>query len=260
MLETDFFDLKNKVVVITGASGGVGSACAKLFAHSAGSHVVLLARKDCGALISEIEEGKGLVTFIKTDVSNRENLKNSFEEIRSTLGRVDVLLNVAGICEFYDPELSPLDKTSVDDARWERMMNVNGKAVANAIHFASKMMPAGSSIVNVSSTAGCNGAEMAVVDYSFSKAGILGLTMSYAKILGPMGIRVNAVAPGPIEGTDMLSQVKNFSVEDMKSKNKLGVLCQPIDIAKIMLFLASSMSRCMTGETVGASAGQFIGV
>lgn len=254
----NIFGLDKKVVVVTGANGGVGSACARLFSIEAGAQLVLLARTDCSYLVSEINESGGSAHYFPTDISDTNSIRDSFIEIKNRFNRVDVLLNVAGLCEFYEPEDKPLDKMKVDSARWDRVLNVNGKSVLDLIQFATELMPAGSSIVNVSSTAGCYGAEMAVAEYSFAKAGIIGLTMSYAKILGSVGIRINAVAPGPIEGTAMLNQVKDISLDDMKAKNKLGILCQPVDIANIILFLASPMSRVMTGETIGASAGQFI--
>jgi len=258
MQTSSFFDLNKKNVVITGSSGGVGSACARLFALTAGANALLLARSDCSHLVQEIRAAGGSASYYQTDVTDRGSLEQSFNAIQKESGAIDVLLNIAGACEFYGAEDSPSDKTVIDDARWERMLAANGRSVVHAIEYAVKNMPNGGNIVNVGSVAGRYGAEMAVIDYSFAKAGIVGLTMGYAKILAPLGIRINAVAPGPIEGTAMLAQAKSSSVEEMRSRNRLGILCQPNDIAKIILFLASSMSNVMTGETIDANAGQFI--
>jgi NAD(P)-dependent dehydrogenase (short-subunit alcohol dehydrogenase family) len=258
MQTADFFGLQDKKVVITGSSGGVGSACARLFALTAGAHVVLLARSDCSALVTEIHDAGAQAWYYPTDVADRGALDGSFNAIHKQHGSIDVLLNIAGACEFYGADETPLDKTVIDDARWERMLAANGRGVVHTIEYAVKMMSRGGNIVNVGSSAGRYGAEMAVIDYSFAKAGIVGLTMGYAKILAPLGIRVNAVAPGAIEGTAMLAKATSTSLEEMRARNRLGILCQPIDVAKIILFLASTMSTVMTGETIDANAGQFI--
>lgn len=253
----DFFQLQDKVVVITGANGGVGSACARLFALEAGAEVVLLARSDCSFLVKEIVNNGGSAYFHPTDLLDKDSLRAAFETIEGKYGRVDALLNVAGACEFYSPEDTPLEKMRVVDERWQNIIAINGKAVFDTIELATKMMAPGSTIITISSSAARYGAEMAVSEYSFAKAGIIGLTLSYAKLLAAVGIRVNAIAPGPIEGTAMLSKVRDISIEDMKKKNKLGILAQPDDIASIALFLASPRSRVITGETINANAGQF---
>lgn len=254
----DIFGLENKVVVVTGASGGVGMASARLFAEVAKAKVALLARSNLEELVAEISEKGGTATSYSVDISNRDELEAVFNQIESDLGPVHCLLNIAGTCDFYEPGESPISRTKIDEQRWERIVSVNGKGAALAVEFAVRSMPRGGSIVNVASTAGHYGAEFAVIDYTFSKAGLVGMTMGHAKILGPEGIRVNGVAPGPIEGTDMLSAADDDSIELAKSLTKLGKLCQPEDIAKINLFLASDMSGVMTGETVDANCGQFI--
>ena len=243
---------------MTGGSGGVGIASARVFSSVAGAKVALTSRRGADELVAEITAAGGVAKSYRADISDRTELDRAFSQIADDFGSIRSLLNISGVCEFYAPDSTPLDKTIVDDKRWERIVDVNGKGAAMAIQYASHIMSPGGSIVNVGSTAGRFGAEVAVVDYSFVKAGVVGLTMAYAKILAPLGIRVNCVAPGPIEGTAMLSAADEESLARVKSQIRLGRFCTVADIAHINLFLASEMSRALTGVTIDANGGQFI--
>ncbi len=254
----EFFGLENKTVVITGASGGVGSESARVFTNIAGAKVALLSRRGAQELADELTAAGHMAKSYCVDLTQAEEIRKAFLSITSELGPVHSLLNISGTCDFYPENASPHEKTIIDEKRWQRIVDVNGKGVALAIQYASESMSEGSSIVNVGSTSGRYGAEMAVVDYSFSKAGVVGLTLAYAKILAPLGIRVNSVAPGPIEGTDMLSAADENALNKMRSSIRLGRMCSTADIANINLFLASKMSNSMTGETIDANCGQFI--
>lgn len=254
----DFFGLKDKVVVITGASGGVGSESARLFTKVAGARVALLSRRGAQELAAELSDEGADAKSYSVDVRDRSGLADTFARIVTDLGPVHSLLNVSGTCDFYPDDASPRDKTVIDDERWQKIIDVNGKGVALAVQYAMQSMEEGGTIVNVASTSGRYGGEMAVIDYSFSKAGLIGFTLGYSKILAPLGIRVNAVAPGPIEGTEMLAGADNDALDRMRSSIRLGRLCSTFDIARINLFLASDMSNAMTGETLDANCGQFI--
>ena len=254
----EFFGLSDKTVVITGASGGVGSETARVFTKMAGAKVALLSRRGAPELAKELtEEGHSAKSY-PVDVTSKEQLEEVFSNIVSDLGPVQSLLNISGTCDFYSDTATPQEKTVIDDERWQRIVDVNGKGVALAVQYAVQSMSRGGTIVNVGSTSGRYGAEMAVIDYSFSKAGLVGLTLGHAKILAPLGIRVNSVAPGPIEGTDMLAGADEDALERMRSGIRLGRLCSTADIAAINLFLASRMSNSMTGETLDSNCGQFI--
>ena len=255
---SDFFGLKDKTVVITGASGGVGSESARVFTRVAGAKVALLSRRGAGELAKELSSEGFQAKSYSVDVTDREGLAETFREINADLGPVYSLLNISGTCDFYPDDATPREKTVVDDDRWQKIIDVNGKGVALAVQYAMESMEEGGTIVNVASTSGRYGGEMAVVDYSFSKAGLIGFTLGYSKILAPLGIRVNAVAPGPIEGTEMLSGADDSALDRMRSSIRLGRLCTTLDIARINLFLASKMSNAMTGETLDANCGQFI--
>lgn len=252
------FGLDGKNVVLTGGSGGVGQASARLFSRVAGARVLLISRRGSDALVDEIRATGGDASSYQADVSNRDELAEVFENIKRDYGSIKSLLNISGTCDFNEADTTAIERTAVDDARWERIVGVNGKGAALAVHFAAQNMEPGSSIVNVGSTAGRYGAELAVIDYTFSKAGLVGLTLGHSKMLAPLGIRVNGVAPGPIEGTEMLSAADEESLSALKSQIRLGRFCQPEDIAQICLFLASDMSVAMTGTTLDANCGQYI--
>ena len=254
----DLFGLNSKTVVITGGSGGVGGASARVFAGAAGAKVALLSRRGADSVVEEIRSLGGAAMSVRADITNREEMEAAFSEIEERFGAISVLLNVSGVCEYYPTESSPLERAVIDEARWDRINEVNGKGAALAIELASRRMKNGGSIVNVGSTAGRFGADLAVIDYSYSKAGVVGLTLGFAKILAPLGIRVNAVAPGPILGTEMLSAADEDALAALKAQTRLGKLCSIDDIARINLFLASEMSAAMTGETLDANCGQFI--
>lgn len=209
----NYFDLENKNILITGANGGVGSACARIFALTAKSNVILLARSDCSKLVDEIKSQGGSASFYSTDLLDPENIKESMSKIKNDFASINALLNIAGHCDFFGSQDTARDKVKFNDKRWEHIISINGKAVVDMIDQTIELMPNGSSIVNISSSAAKYGAEMAVSEYSFAKAGIIGLSLSYAKILAPLGIRINCVAPGPIEGTNMLEQCKDLSLE-----------------------------------------------
>lgn len=252
------FGLENKNVVMTGGSGGVGQASARLFALTAGANVALISRRGSDELVEQVSAEGGAIKSYRADITSRSELDSVFKDIDRDFGDIHCLLNISGVCDFYSPDSSVLEKTQVNDERWEKIVGVNGKGVALAIEFAVARMIDGGSIVNVGSTAGRFGAELAVVDYSFAKAGLVGMTMAYAKILGDKGIRVNAVAPGPIEGTEMLAEADADVVKGLKSQTRLNRLCLPEDIANINLFLASTMSSSITGEVIDSNCGQYI--
>jgi 3-oxoacyl-[acyl-carrier protein] reductase len=243
---------------MTGGSGGVGQASARLFTKIAGAKVALISRRGADDLVDEITSAGGVAHSYSADIADRGQLAGVFEKIKEDLGPIRSLLNISGTCDFNDADSTPLDRTAIEDERWDRIIGVNGKGAALAVHFASQSMSKGSSVVNVGSTAGRYGAEVAVIDYTFSKAGLVGLTLGHSKVLAPLGIRVNGVAPGPIEGTEMLSAADDESLAGLKSQIRLGRFCQPEDIANICLFLASDMSSAMTGVTLDANCGQYI--
>ena len=185
---------------------------------------------------------------IKGDVADPETAKKVAAEAKAAFGRVDILVNNAGITnDKLMMRMSPADFTKVIDA------NLNG-AFYMMKEISSLMVKQRSGvIINMASVSGLKG-NPAQVNYSASKAGIVGMTLSAAKELGRRGIRVNAIAPGFVE-TDMTSVLTDEQKESAARNITLGRMGQPEDIANAALFLASDMSSYITGQVLSVDGG-----
>lgn len=239
--------LKGKVTVITGGNSGVGAATARLFA-SEGATVVITARREAALaqVAKEIEEAGGTVLAISTDISKPEDPERLMQEVFDRYGRIDVLVNNAGILE---EGLKPIDRFTDEDL--DRITDTNQKGTMRCMRAASKRMGKGASIVNVASVAGYEGCGGAV--YVATKAAIIGVTKHTALRFQAEGIRCNAVCPGTI-ATPMVSALKPEALDQdmmgaMSAHSNLRTQpCTAEDVANILLFLASDESRAMTGQ------------
>lgn len=238
-----------KKVLITGASRGIGAACAKAFAEK-GCSLYLnynIHEDRAQALRENLKNTCGVDSALyKCDISDSSQVKKMFSEI----GAVDVLVNNAGISQ---QKLF----TDITDADWRRMTGVNLDGVFYCSREASREMirKKSGSIINISSMWGQVGASCEV-HYSAAKAGVIGLTKALAKELGPSNIRVNCIAPGVID-TDMMS---GFDIETKNSlidETPLLRLGTPEDIAKAVVFLADENSF-ITGQVLGVNGGIII--
>ncbi len=243
--------LENQVVLITGASRGIGAACAVLFAR-AGAHVGLVYRShddEAQAVKAEVEQLGRQALLLKGDVSDFATARTHVEQLVSQLGKVDVLVNNAGIWTY-------LETGRGDEAEWDRVMAVNLKSVFNYTDaVVPHMKKAGrGTIIHVSSTAGQRG-EALHSHYAASKGGIIAYTKSLAVELAPH-IRVNAVAPGWVD-THMNDEVfadQSFR-EQARTAIPLGRIPTPDDLAGPILFLASNLARHITGEILNVNGG-----
>ncbi len=241
--------LKDKVTVITGGNSGVGAETAKLFAAE-GATVIITARRE-GALkqiADEIEQAGGKVLAISTDISKPEDPERLIGAVLDKFGKIDVLVNNAGILE---EGLKPIDRFSDEDL--DRIVETNQKGTMRCMRAASKHMSAGASIVNVASVAGYAGCGGAV--YVSTKAAIIGVTKHTALRFQAQGIRCNAVCPGTIV-TPMTSSLKSDQLDQdmfgaMSTHSNLRTQpCTAEDVANILLFLASDESRAITGQII----------
>lgn len=249
----DLFRLDGKVAVVTGASSGLGVAIARGLAE-AGADVVLGARRadrlrDTEAMV----RGTGRrVLSVATDVASPDDCRALAQAAADHFGRVDVLVNNAGI-----GTAAPATREAPDEFRRVVDINLHGSywmAQACAAH-----MPRGSAIVNISSVLALTTAGLPQAAYAASKAGLLGLTRDLAQQWGSRkGIRVNAVAPGFFP-SEMTEQYQPGYLERQMERTLLGRLGDPEELAAAVLFLATPASGYVTGETLVVDGGFTLG-
>jgi len=245
--------LKNKIVLITGGSRGIGAACVKLF-HQAGATVVFSfkqneeAAQSLQALFSERRP-----EAVKIDFHSPEDVVSKTQMILKQYGRIDILVNNAGIWKF-----GQADQMSIED--WNETIAVN---LTSAFLVSKEVIPLMKEnhfgrIINVSSTAGQRG-EAFYSHYAASKGGIISFTKSLAAELGEFNITVNCVAPGWVD-TDMVADVFESEeyLEEVNKNIPLKRIASPEDIAGPILFLASDLARHINGEILNVNGGSVL--
>ena len=245
--------IEDKVILVTGASRGIGRTTALLLAEHGAKVVVNYnkSEREAEEVISMIW-GKGKEAMkIKANVANEGEVKEMFSEIKEKFGRIDILVNNAGIMR---SNLLLMTKTE----EFDEIVETNCKGVFLCMRAATKMMMKKMSgkIVNISSIVGTNGNSGQMV-YAGSKAFVIGLTKSAAKELGVYGITVNAVAPGLID-TDMTKDLGEDIKQDLVNNISLGRIGTPEDVAKVILFLCSELSDYVSGQVIGIDGCQIM--
>ena len=240
-----------KNVLITGATGGIGSAIAKAFAKN-GYNVALhtFSKPDVAEKLA-VDLGRefGVKTsFVQADISKEANVKSMFENLDATFGKIDILINNAGVSF-----VSMLCDTTEED--FDNVMNINLKGAFLTSKEAMKNMVHNKwgRIINVSSVWGNVGASCEVV-YSASKAGLVGFTKALGKELAPSGITVNAVSPGLID-TQMNSHLSKEDVDALLEEIPMGRMGQPSEVAHAVLFLASDKASYITAQNITVDGG-----
>jgi 3-oxoacyl-[acyl-carrier protein] reductase len=251
-MSTNSKKLTGKVAVVTGASKGIGAAIAKQLAAEGAAVVVNYSSSKSGAdkVVDEIKASGGKAIAVQADAARKTDIDRLFGETKKAFGRLDVLVNNAGIYEF-----SPLN--DITEEHFHKQFNLNVLGVILAAQAAAKLFDgAGGSIINLSSVVSTLAFPNASV-YSGTKGAIDSITRSLASELGPRGIRVNAIRPGMVEteGTHAAGIENSDMQKQVKAQTPLGRLGQPADIAGTAVFLASADSSWITGETFVISGG-----
>ncbi|OKS87389.1 glucose 1-dehydrogenase [Mucilaginibacter polytrichastri] len=245
-------NLKGKVAVVTGASKGIGAGIAKALAAEGVSVIVNYAssQADADNVVTAITNAGGKATAVKASVDNAAEVAQLFATAGQTYGKVDIVVNNAGVYQF-----APIEGVTEDE--FHRQFNINVLGPILTTQEALKYIPAtGGSIINISSVASTARTHSASV-YSATKGALDTLTRVLAVELGPKNIRVNVVAPGPVETEGFVTAgVKGSEMEaSFIATTPLGRVGQPLDIAKVVTFLASDASGWITAERLVASGG-----
>lgn len=241
--------LKDKVAIITGAGRGIGEVTAKKFAAEGAKVAVAdLNEENVDKTVADIREMGGEAIGLLVNVTNREDVDRMIADTKKHYGRIDVLINNAGITQ--DAQL-----IKMTEEQWDNVINVNLKGVFNVAQAAARVMKEQQNgvILNASSVVGIFG-NFGQSNYAAAKWGVNGMTKTWAKELGKYGIRVNAIAPGFI-ATPMTEKMPDNVLDMMKDKSLLKRLGSPEDIANGYAFLASDEAKYITGTILSIDGG-----
>lgn len=247
------FSLKNKIVLISGGSRGIGAACVELFCK-AEANVVFTYNKDINAaknLVNKISFNKP--SFVKLNLESENEIINTAKKIINKFGRIDILINNAGIWKYAEA-----DKMSLKDWNETIKINLTGTFLLTREIIPSMKKNKFGKIINISSTAGQRG-ESFHSHYAASKGAIIAFTKSLAGELAAFNINTNCIAPGWVETDMTIDEIKN----EKKKKVILSAIpanriAQPIDIAGPTLFLASEFANHINGEILNVNGGSVL--
>lgn len=237
--------LKGKVAIITGAAKGIGFATAQRFAQEGAKVIIADINQDVvSGAAAQTSNAEGYVM----DVTDRASIQSVVDQVMQKHGHIDILINNAGITQ--DARL-----IKMTEAQFDTVIDVNLKGVFNCTQLVvPHMLEAGSgAVVNASSVVGLYG-NFGQTNYSATKFGVIGFTKTWARELGPKGIRVNAVCPGFI-ATEMVKAMPENILQDIEKRSWLGRLGTPAEMANVYLFLASDEASYINGVALEASGG-----
>ncbi len=242
---------KDKVVLVTGASRGIGAATALAFAKEGANVILNYFKTEPLSVLEQLggtdQERESKAIAVQADISKEEEVKNLIAKTVKEFGRIDILVNNAGIVfdESYE------DKTV---EHWNQTLNTNLVGQFLTIKHAIPFMPNGSKIINISSTNALNNFSTEAMDYDASKAGIIILTKDFAQVLAPKNILVNAIAPGWVN-TDMNKDLPKDYIEEETEDIWLKRFAEPEEIAELAMFLASDKNTYLTGQVIMIDGG-----
>jgi 3-oxoacyl-[acyl-carrier protein] reductase len=242
--------MKDKVVLITGSAQGIGRAIALRFAKE-GAKIALndieAQKENLEKVKKEIEKLGGKANYYFADVSKYEDVERMVQDIQKDFGKLDVLVNNAGICA--DRTLAKMTKEE-----WQKVIDIDLTGVFNCTKAALPLIIQNQGkIINISSLVGLRG-NFGQTNYAAAKAGIIGFTKSLAKEVGRFGVTVNAIAPGFIE-TSLTQNLPPQVVETVKKFTPLGRFGKPEEVASLVFFLASDEANFITGAVINIDGG-----
>ena len=241
--------LDGSICIVTGAGGGIGSSICKAFANE-GAAAVIAVEHHAGSVDrwkSESANVEQVIPYV-ADIENEQEVKALVQHIKKQYGKIDVLVNAAGI-EFNE------NIGMIKYANMEKMFSTNVFGLIELLQYTARIMmrQKSGSIINIASVVGVNGNPGQAV-YAATKGAVIALTKSAAKELAKYGIRVNAVAPG-LTDTKMIRQAGEEFIQSRISRISLGRMATPEDIANAIVFLASEKSAFITGQILGVDGG-----
>ncbi|MCL2813520.1 MAG: SDR family oxidoreductase [Oscillospiraceae bacterium] len=246
-----------KCAIVTGAAKGIGfKTAATLAERGAGVMICDIDAHAAAEASAAINKNGGKSAFIAADVSKSGDLEQMIQTTVSVFGGIDILINNAGILT-----ASSVEQTT--EQEWDQIMAVNLKGAFFAMqkalpHMGKNAGKENGRIINIASLAGRMGGYQNSPAYAASKAGLIGVTMCAARRLAPLGITVNAVAPGTTQ-TDIISAFTEEKINSLKAAVPLGRLGQPEDVAEAVAFLASEGAKFITGAVIDVNGGAFMG-
>ena len=246
--------LDGKVAIVTGGSQGIGAAYCKSLSEE-GAKIVVADLVDGSSVVGVIEQSGGEVVYFETDVTSEDSNNNMVATAVKAFGRVDILVANAGL--YTHLARKPSLEETIDE--WDQVYNVNIKGVWLGAKAAIPEMKKNGygKIVNIASTAAFQGTP-GITRYAASKAAVVGITRSMAREYGEDGIRINAIAPGPIEtetGAAIETEEGRIRRESQRKKRALGRNGMPQDVVGLCIFLSSPQSDFMTGQTIVVDGG-----
>ena len=243
-------ELNGKVALVTGGSRGIGAAIAKALADDGADVAISYAASadKADAVVKELRKKGVRAEAFRADQANTKEVEGLVETVVKQFGRLDILVNNAGVFAS-----GPVHDRANNLAELERLFAINVGGVATAVRTAAPLMPDGGRIISIGSVAGDTSPWPGIADYSATKGAVAAYTRGWARDLGPRGITVNNVQPGPID-TDMAPQDGEVA-DGLKARTVFGRYGKPEEVAAAVAFLASPAAAYITGTTLNVDGG-----
>lgn len=243
-------ELNGKVALVTGGSRGIGAAIAKALADDGADVTISYAASadKADAVVKELRKKGVRAEAFRADQANTKEVEGLVETVVKRFGRLDILVNNAGVFAS-----GPVHDRANNLAELERLFAINVGGVATAVRTAAPLMPDGGRIISIGSVAGDTSPWPGIADYSATKGAVAAYTRGWARDLGPRGMTVNNVQPGPID-TDMAPQEGEVA-DGLKARTVFGRYGKPEEVAAAVAFLASPAAAYITGTTLNVDGG-----